>query len=200
MLQELADRHGEFYIIQLRPHEDPRLVKLGWSSSAIVRLRQHRAALMAPDARIVAWWPCLRGWELWAKRATVGQGTRPVFGEQYRSLPVEELKINADCFFTASERDRTPFVPPAREVPMPAVPLYDNTLPALDGPTVTATKVAAHLGVPRYVVYRLVEAGKIPGHVQPRQPWHDPKRKRWGFYLSEVEQAYARLKASLPAD
>lgn len=59
---------------------------------------------------------------------------------------------------------------------------------------VTATEVAKTLGVPRYVVYRLAEAGKIPGHVQPRQPWHDPNRKRWGFYLSEVEPAYERLR------
>jgi len=65
---------------------------------------------------------------------------------------------------------------------------------------VSATVVAARLGVPRYVVYRLAEAGKIPGHTVPRQPWHDPNRKRWAFYLSEVEPAYARLKASQPAD
>lgn len=61
---------------------------------------------------------------------------------------------------------------------------------------VSATVVAERLGVPRYVVYRLAESGKIPGHTEPRQPWHAPGRKRWKFYLSEVEPAYERLKAS----
>jgi excisionase family DNA binding protein len=70
-------------------------------------------------------------------------------------------------------------------------------------PMATAAEVAQRLGVPRYAVYRMAEAGRIPGYPQPRQPWHSPNRKRWLFRLSEVEAAYAKLAADAgqpPAD
>lgn len=57
---------------------------------------------------------------------------------------------------------------------------------------VGASAVVRELGIPRTTLYRLVNAGKIPTHPDPR-PWR--QRRSHVFLLSEVRAALAQLGA-----
>lgn len=54
-------------------------------------------------------------------------------------------------------------------------------------PLVTSGDVERELGIPRYALYRMVEAGLVHP-VDDTKPWAK-QRKRWKFRLSEVRAA-----------
>ena len=60
-------------------------------------------------------------------------------------------------------------------------------------PLVTSKVVTAELGIPHTTLYRLVKAGVVPAHPQPRQPWHR-RAPHLRFHVSEVRAALDRLR------
>lgn len=56
---------------------------------------------------------------------------------------------------------------------------------------VTAKEVLAEFPMSRIMLYRLVEDGRIPAHVE-RQPWN--KRRQFRFCLDEVRAAVDKMK------
>lgn len=62
-----------------------------------------------------------------------------------------------------------------------------------EGELVSAQEIVKRFGIPRSTLYYLAEAGKIPYHVAPRQPWH--QRRHLLFNPEEVKAALDGLAA-----
>ncbi len=60
---------------------------------------------------------------------------------------------------------------------------------------VTAGEVCKQVGIPRYVLYRLVDQGKVPAYPGERPPYDFSNRRYYRFKLSEVQAAWAALRA-----
>lgn len=61
---------------------------------------------------------------------------------------------------------------------------------------VSAKEICKATGLPRHILYGMVERGEIVAHEQPREFYH--KRRRLLFRLSEVEAALRQLRESRP--
>jgi hypothetical protein len=55
-------------------------------------------------------------------------------------------------------------------------------------------ELSRQTGVPKYALYRLVVAKKIPYHEQPPKPWQLRRPRNLLFRVSEVEAALATLR------
>lgn len=62
-------------------------------------------------------------------------------------------------------------------------------------PLVTSKVVTAELGIPHSTLYRLVKAGVVPAHQQPRQPWHR-RAPQLRFHVSEVRAALEGMRGA----
>jgi len=71
---------GQFYMIQISPDMNPKRVKLGYANNVEDRLATYRT--LSPTAKVVASWPCKRGWEA-AALDFIGSAGTHVTGEVY---------------------------------------------------------------------------------------------------------------------
>lgn len=88
---------GFFYVIQLVPEIAPQRVKLGFASTVLDRLQQHRTA--APTADLLKSWPCRKTWELTAMDSLTRQGCRLIANEVFDCDDLDALLGRGDHFF-----------------------------------------------------------------------------------------------------
>lgn len=96
---QLADvaKTAVFYIIQLVPELDCKRVKLGYTGNLNARLRAHRTA--CPNAKVLAYYPCLETWELAAIASITREGCELIGNEVYQTSDLDMMVDRADTFF-----------------------------------------------------------------------------------------------------
>lgn len=86
-----------FYIIQLVPELDCKRVKLGYTGNLNARLRAHRTT--CPNAKVLAYYPCLETWELAAIASITREGCELIGNEVYQTSDLDMMIDRADTFF-----------------------------------------------------------------------------------------------------
>jgi hypothetical protein len=170
------ERAGHFYVIQLQPQADPLLVKLGWATDVLRRLKSHRSVLSAPDAQIIQAWPCRREWEGAAMEAVSESNCAAGWAEVYRCANLGDLTARAEIFFS----DPVASFARLRPTPKPNEP-----------DIVEAGVIIRQFGIPNATLYRLVDEGRIPAR-DVTKPFH--KRRHLLFNVREVGAAVERMR------
>ncbi len=101
---------GYFYVIQLVPEALPTRVKIGYTDSLEVRLKEHQTS--APTARLVKSWKCKRAWDRAAMDSITKSDCTLVLNEVYEG-DVEKFVQRGDEFFARmpSESQTVPLSP-----------------------------------------------------------------------------------------
>ena len=103
-LAPVVNGHGEFYIIQVTPDDNPKRVKLGHASDVENRLRAHRT--VAPTAVIIKSWPCKKTWEIAAIASISRTGCKALSNEVFDCDDLGALVKRADDFFDLMPKSR----------------------------------------------------------------------------------------------
>lgn len=103
----VARGYGFFYIIQLVPELLPNRVKIGYTDSLDIRLREHQTA--APTAKLIKSWRCKRAWDQAAMDSITQSDCHHVMNEVYEG-DINAFVSRADAFFKVmpSEKSAVP--------------------------------------------------------------------------------------------
>ncbi len=88
---------GFFYLIQLVPEALPKRVKIGYTDSLEIRLKEHQTS--APTARLIKSWRCKRAWDRAAMDSITSEDCELVLNEVYEG-EVDKFVLRGDEFFS----------------------------------------------------------------------------------------------------
>jgi hypothetical protein len=104
--EDLLQRSGYFYVIQLVPEALPNRLKIGYTDNMEKRLTEHQTA--APTARLLASWPCKRSWDYAAMDSITRSDCALVLNEVFEGDPEAFVQRGNQFFGVMPKPDAVP--------------------------------------------------------------------------------------------